>query len=112
MAASATTVRARLQELRNQLETASVASRDNRAAVELDQSSVGRLSRMDALQQQAMAVAGQERRKTELARIEAALRRLDEGDYGYCVACGEEIAERRLEVDPMATTCIACAARN
>lgn len=77
--------------------------------VELDQSKVGRLSRMDALQAQAMSQEGERRRALELRRIEAALRRIEEGDYGYCLECGEPIALQRLEFDPAVTLCVACA---
>jgi DnaK suppressor protein len=83
---------------------------DDRRPVELDQTSVGRLSRMDAMQMQAMAQATERRRVQEIARIEAALKRIDDGDYGWCVACGEEIAPRRLAADPTVPTCIRCAA--
>ena len=77
--------------------------------VELDQQSVGRLSRMDALQQQEMAQAEARRRTSDLARIEIALNRLAEGEYGWCAECGEPIAFRRLEIDPAAALCIGCA---
>lgn len=79
------------------------------ATVVLDQSSVGRLSRMDALQQQAMAQNTRQRAERGLRRIEAALRRCDDGSYGYCLDCGEAIDPRRLELNPAATLCIACA---
>jgi len=75
--------------------------------VELDQTSVGRLSRMDALQSQAMAQAGQRRRRVDLQRIEAALERIEEDEYGYCTQCGELIPEARLLLDPAAATCVA-----
>ncbi|MDT8367107.1 MAG: TraR/DksA family transcriptional regulator [bacterium] len=78
-------------------------------AIELDQARVGRLSRMDAMQQQAMAKATNHRSALELQRIEAALVRIRTGDYGYCLKCGEGIAEKRLKVDPGALTCIVCA---
>ncbi|MCJ7500946.1 TraR/DksA family transcriptional regulator [bacterium] len=77
--------------------------------IELDQARVGRLSRMDAMQQQAMARATNHRSALELQRIEAALVRIRTGDYGYCLKCGEGIAEKRLRVDPGALTCITCA---
>lgn len=79
------------------------------ATVELDQSSVGRLSRMDAMQQQAMAQNTRQRAELALQRIEAALRRCDDGSYGICFDCEEPIDPRRLELDPAATLCIACA---
>lgn len=79
------------------------------ATVVLDQTSVGRLSRMDAMQQQAMAQDSRQRAERSLRRIEAALRRCDEGGYGECQDCGELINPRRLELDPAASLCIACA---
>jgi DnaK suppressor protein len=79
------------------------------ATVTLDQSSVGRLSRMDAMQQQAMAQSSRQRAELALRRIEAALRRCDDGSYGYCLDCEEPIDQRRLVFDPATTLCIACA---
>ncbi len=83
---------------------------EGRAPVTLQQDSVGRLSRMDAIQQQAMAQATERRRKAERQRIEAALKRLDDGEWGWCLGCGDEIAARRLEHDPSAALCVKCAA--
>jgi len=103
--------RKRLVERRGELQALSDVSADARGTVTLDQSSVGRLSRMDAMQQQAMAQATERQRASELTRIENALKRLDAGDYGYCVECDEEIALKRLEIDPAATLCIKCAGR-
>lgn len=77
--------------------------------VELDQARVGRLSRMDALQGQAMSQAMNRRRKIELQKIAAALQRIEAGEYGYCLTCEEPIARARLEHDPAATLCIGCA---
>ncbi|GAA0447896.1 TraR/DksA family transcriptional regulator [Sphingomonas molluscorum] len=84
-------------------------SEADRAPVALDQESVGRLSRIDAMQVQAMALAAQRRRAQERDRIDAALRRIDDGDYGWCVTCGEEIAPARLAHAPEAPTCLTCA---
>ncbi|MDJ0652914.1 MAG: TraR/DksA family transcriptional regulator [Xanthomonadales bacterium] len=81
------------------------------AVVELDQARVGRLSRMDAMQQQAMAQAARGRRDAELRAITQALARIESGEYGWCLACDEEIAAGRLQVDPAATLCIQCAER-
>ena len=89
-------------------ETADEAAR----TVELDQTSVGRLSRMDALQGQAMSQERDRRRQIELQKIAAALRRIELGDYGDCLRCGEEIAIRRLEFDPAAPLCIDCAGKS
>ncbi len=101
--------RARLTSLRAQLSGEDERAAEWREPVELDQQSVGRLSRMDAMQQQQMADAEARRRKSDIARIDAALKRIDEGEFGWCLTCGEEIATQRLEIDPMATQCIACA---
>ena len=92
-------------------ELLAVADTADQAAdtVELDQTRVGRLSRMDALQVQAMSVENQRRRALELKRIAAALRRIKEEEYGYCLECGEEIAQNRLQVDPSTPLCISCA---
>jgi len=103
--------RERLLALRDELQAASRHSQQDRAPVSLDQQSVGRLSRMDALQQQAMAQAAERARARELQRIDAALRRIEEDEYGWCAECGETIAERRLEVDPCASLCVNCAGR-
>ena len=102
-------LRAQLVERLNGLRDTSETTADDRRPVELDQTSVGRASRMDAMQVQAMAVASEQRRHDEARRIEAAIKRIDEGEYGYCTACGEEIAEKRLAADPIVATCIACA---
>lgn len=83
--------------------------RDSQAIVTLDQQAVGRLSRMDALQSQAMAKAHQSRRDVQAHRLCAALVRLEQGEYGACEDCGEWIAEKRLELDPAAAKCISCA---
>lgn len=80
-----------------------------RDTVELDQQSVGRLSRMDAMQQQEMARAEARRRTGDLARIDIALNRITEGEYGWCAECGEPIGFRRLEIDPAAVLCVGCA---
>ena len=79
------------------------------APVELDQARVGRLSRMDAMQQQAMSQAVARLAELERQRIQAALNRMKSGDYGYCVICDEDIAKGRLEFDPSILTCISCA---
>lgn len=96
---------ARQAELLTVADTAAAAA----DTVELDQTRVGRLSRMDALQQQAMSQENQRRRALELKRIVQALSRIKEHEYGYCVECAEEIAENRLEIDPAALLCIRCA---
>ena len=102
-------VRKRLEDEREELQHDAEISAEERDVVVLDQTSVGRLSRMDALQNQAMQVETERRREVELARIDAALQRLDEDEYGYCVSCGEEIQAKRLDMDPATPVCIDCA---
>jgi DnaK suppressor protein len=109
MAINIESAKKRLDDKRAELESLSEISKDARDTVELDQQAVGRLSRMDAMQQQAMAEAQERARQLDLQRIELAHRRLREGDYGYCVNCDEEIPDARLAIDPMAERCINCA---
>lgn len=100
--------RDRIQREIDELRALSDGSKDGRAPVELDQQSVGRLSRMDAMQQQSMDLAREERRRTRLAILGAALRRLDEGEFGYCLSCEEDIPAERLAFDPAVTLCFDC----
>lgn len=79
--------------------------------VNLDQTRVGRLSRMDALQAQAMNQAAQRSRAREIISLEAALEALDREGYGECENCGEAIGEGRLMVNPTAKYCIGCASQ-
>ena len=76
--------RKKIQEEMEELRALSDGSREGRAPVELDQQSVGRLSRMDAMQQQSMDLAREERRRQRLAILAAALRRMDGDEFGYC----------------------------
>lgn len=90
------------------LDAEDAAGLDGQKTVELDQQAVGRLSRMDALQNQAMAQAQARRRGAERQRINAALQRLAEEEYGFCTDCGEEIEPARLAVDPSILKCLDC----
>ncbi|MEL6337665.1 MAG: TraR/DksA C4-type zinc finger protein [Pseudomonadota bacterium] len=105
-ASFAAQIEARLAEI----EAAEAATAEDRQAVTLDQQSVGRLSRMDAMQVQAMAQAQSRRRAAERIRLKAALKRIAEGEFGWCETCGEPIGERRLALDPGLTRCVDCAA--
>lgn len=105
----AETAKQRLLKLREELESVTATGDASAAIVELDQSKVGRLSRMDALQAQAMAQASGVRREKTLRSIGAALQRIDEGNYGVCEECDVAINPKRLEVDPVARLCIDCA---
>ena len=109
MGLDAKTARGRFMKQKQELEALQDLSEAERRPVALDQQAVGRLSRMDALQVQAMAEAQARQRRATLGRIEAALGRIAVGEYGFCQECGEEIATKRLEIDPTATHCVTCA---
>ena len=98
-----------LQRLAELDEQDRISAKD-RDPVTLDQESVGRLSRIDAMQVQAMALAQKRRRKAERAGIAAALQRIEEGEFVYCIECGDQIAEGRLRNNPTVIKCLECAA--
>jgi DnaK suppressor protein len=98
-----------LLEKRQTLLDLQATSSDASQTVELDQTSVGRLSRMDALQGQAMSKERERRREVEVQKINAALGRIESGVFGYCASCDELIASKRLDFDPSAALCIDCA---
>ncbi len=101
--------RKKLLQLREELSVRSKSSDEDTKTVELDQSRMGRLSRMDAIQSQAMAVEFKRRRGIQLQRIEAALKRIEGDSFGLCVNCEDEIDPNRLELDPTTFLCIECA---
>lgn len=101
--------RQHLLDLQQELFELQKTGEDAANTVELDQTRLGRLSRMDALQGQAMSQALNQRRQIELQKIDSALQRIESGNYGYCVKCGEEIVLQRLELDPAALLCVPCA---
>lgn len=80
----------------------------DRQPVELDQQMVGRLSRMDAIQQQALAKGTTNRRHMVIQRAELALKRIDDGEFGFCTDCGDEVEEARLTIDPSVALCLDC----
>ena len=95
-------------ELRQIAETVAQA-KSAASIVELDQSSVGRVSRIDALQQQALAQSMQERLHTRQRQIEAAMARIDNGIFGLCCACDADMEPDRLNADPATVCCMDCA---
>lgn len=103
------TIRERLLHLQAELQAVDETSQAAGETVELDQSRVGRLSRMDAMQAQQMAQETARRRQQQLSRIEGALRRIEAGEYGDCFVCKQAIDTRRLDADPTITRCIDCA---
>lgn len=102
-------VKRRLLDEREELAAASESTAESRRPTALDQQSAGRLSRMDSIQVQAMAIETERRRQERIRRIDAALARIDAGEFGYCVRCGEPIAAKRLELDPTVPLCAECA---
>ncbi len=97
--------------LNEQAELLGVATlvEESAETVELDQTAVGRLSRMDAMQQQAMALASQERQGERLNRIKSALERIEDNEFGECLECLQAIPIARMEIDPSIECCVNCA---
>ena len=102
-------IRQKLLHLKAELQALEASSKEATQPVALDQPSVGRLSRIDAMQAQQVALETARRRQHQLLAIEGALRRLESGEYGCCSVCGEEIDVRRLRVVPTSTRCVTCA---
>ncbi len=100
--------RQQLLNLRSEVRALELELKDAGETVVLDQTSVGRLSRMDAMQTQQMALESTRRRQAQLTKIEGALQRIASGEYGYCFICGEEINANRLSFDPSNTRCMKC----
>jgi DnaK suppressor protein len=98
-----------IQRQLERLERSMRVTKEAAAPVELDQTSVGRLSRMDSLQNQGLTRNLHEREELKLALLKEALARLEAGTYGLCVSCGGEIRFERLYVFPEAPTCSSCA---
>jgi DnaK suppressor protein len=94
-----------LQRLERSMRVTEEASRP----VELDQTAVGRLSRMDSLQNQSLTRSLRERESAKLAQLHQALARMDAGTYGVCTECGAPVPFERLFVFPEAPSCTACA---
>lgn len=93
-----------LAELKQSLEAGVEATEP----VKLD-TSIGRLSRMDAIQSQQMALGLKARQQQTMQRIERALRSIHEGTYGQCRRCRGDIGIERLEAQPDAVICVRCA---
>jgi DnaK suppressor protein len=104
-------IKKRLASRRNEIRALLTAGDGEARPIDIDQQSVGFLSRMDAIQVQAMAEETARRRDLEIRRIDLALSRISAGEYGWCTSCGEAIALKRLENDPATPLCIDCATR-
>jgi len=101
--------RSKLLRMQAELEAVDALGKEAGDTVELDQARVGRLSRMDAMQAQQMALESDRRRQQQLQKISGAVRRIEAGDFGYCFSCDEEINLLRLKADPTVTRCLSCA---
>ena len=100
-------LRDRLVALRDELNARLTNTAEDARPVDLDQP-IGRLSRVDAMQQQSMLAANRTAVMRRCQQVEAALRRIDEDEYGDCASCGEPIDPRRLEATPEAPLCVVC----
>lgn len=92
-----------LEQLNSSADSAQPVSMDN---------SIGRLTRMDAIQQQQMALHTKGRLELQLVRIRTALRRVSDGKFGECVKCDEPINRQRLEIAPENPVCMQCLKRS
>ena len=99
----------KLEEERATISTLKVATTMNRAPVELDQTKQGRLSRMDAIQLKEMAEEQDRRRELRMLRIDSALKRIENCEFGFCVRFKGVIETKRLKFDPSSPVCIQCA---
>lgn len=90
-----------LQELESQVHSET-------GTVHLDQQSVGRVSRVDALARQQIAKAAEANTRLRITEIKRALKKVDDGSFGECEECGEMVSEARLEAKPEARLCIDC----
>ena len=99
----------KLLEFRSELVDQNESEKESTKTVELDQSRIGRLSRMDAMQSQQMAIEANRRRKIQLQKIDLALKRIENNTFGFCSQCDEEINPKRLEFDLTVSLCINCA---
>jgi DnaK suppressor protein len=101
-------LRAELEHERARLERSMRITEEAVRPVELDQQAVGRLSRMDSLQNQHLAQNPKEREEARYGAIVAALERMDAGRYGACASCGGPIDPGRLVVFPETPNCTVC----
>ena len=107
-AAQRTELESALRLLKQELEAQLQQLEQDSKPVELDQQMIGRLSRMDALQQQQMAVASESHVRAHLNGVNLALAAISAGDYGCCQQCDEPIAWLRLKARPDAQLCVQC----
>ena len=109
--AQLTQIKQQLLSQRDTLMASQQMAQSGTETVELDQSSLGRVSRVDAMQSQSMAIEATRLRQQQLRKITTALALIESGDYGYCQRCDNEIDPRRLAIDPAAIQCVPCASQ-
>ena len=103
-----TELRSELERQLERLEKSMAVTDEALRPVQLDQTAVGRLSRMDSLQNQSLSQNLRERELLRLALIRGALERMEQGEYGLCLTCGAEIPFGRLFVLPESPACAEC----
>lgn len=99
-----------LLALRGELRALLGMSEAGARPVELD-TSIGRVSRIDAIQQKEMVAASRQSHQIRLQQVERALAAFDDDAYGECRQCGEDVGHRRLSARPEAPFCLACQGR-
>jgi len=99
---------AKLLQQKEQLETLLVSNKETSEPVQLDQQALGRVSRIDAIQQQKMAAANRIAQEQTLRRTLIALKKAEDGSYGYCDECDDLIRYERLAIKPETPLCIGC----
>ena len=105
-------IRAELLRALGKLERSLKSSGENGRARDLEQDTVGRLARIDALATQGLTQNLEERERNQLRQVVEALRRIEDGTYGACNACGRPIPYERLMIFPETLACTACARGN
>ena len=102
-------LKAKLLELENTLPQDIETAKESAKPVELDQTAYGRVSRIDAIQQQQMQKAAVERLQLRLKQVKTAISKLDSDLFGCCIKCEEPISIKRLQARPESVHCINCA---
>ena len=72
---------------------------------------LGRLTRMDSLNDQGISQAALQRHREKLYKLEQALEQVNRPDFGDCAICGRPIPVERLMALPESTRCVTCASR-
>jgi DnaK suppressor protein len=98
----------KLLEQKSDLQLQEKEYKEASSTVELDQTRVGRISRMDAMQGQQMALESARRRQQQIKKIDGALQRIEIKEYGHCFVCGKTISLPRLSANPTSTRCVDC----